>query len=79
MVSISYDKFDLIYAQLSEGNTNTFSSIFGILSFRMKGSFRVSRTNLDRDPGFENYGASSNQVHGSTGSSIYWILFYIAK
>ena len=35
----------------------------------MKGRSRVSRTDFDREPGYENSGASSNLVHGSRGSS----------
>ena len=69
MVSISYDDFDAIFAQLSEGNTITFSSIFGNLRFSLKGSSRALRANLDCESRYENYGASSNQALGTAGSS----------
>ena len=69
MVSISYDNFDAIYAQLSKGNTLKFSSMFGTLRFSLKGSSRALKANLDCELRYENYGASSNQAQGSTGGN----------
>ena len=68
-VILSYDNFDLIYSQLKKGNTLSFSSIYGNVRFSLKGSSRALKANLDCESKYENYGASSNQAQGSTGSS----------
>ena len=45
------------------------SSIFGSLSFSLRGSSQALKANLDCESKYENFGVSSNQAQGLAGSS----------
>ena len=68
-VALNYDDFDSIVSQLKKGNTLTLSSIYGTVSFSLKGSSRALTALFDCESKYENYGTASNQAQGSAGSS----------